>query len=129
MLQKIYAVPTGVPGTVKFVLHRRPLVPFFPERKIAVDKVEDITLSRAMQPLVLLAPPAQPSPGVWHLGRNAVEAPFKIFHAARSFLAGDEFVTLNVKGVGAYSLHQDGWVWEKRGIDRLFKIKTATTRY
>ncbi|KAI5857030.1 hypothetical protein BZA05DRAFT_387044 [Tricharina praecox] len=129
LLQKIYAHPVaGAPGTVKFVLHRRPILPGLPDRKITVAHASDITLSRVLQPVVA-APTMAKKPqigGVKRMGRMLLEAPFTFFHAAKNLVVNDEFVTVKVKGGGTYSLHQDGWVWERRGIDRLFGTKAAT---
>lgn len=126
LLQKIYAVPLSGGGGLKFVLHRRPIIPFMPMRKITVARAEDITLSRAMQPLVAPVPPPAAPPqigGVKRLEGTLMEAPLKIFHLAKSLVANDEFVMVKVKGGGTYALYQDGWVWERRVIDRLFRVE------
>lgn len=129
LVQIIHAHP--IPGTartppsVSITLHKRPLFPTLPMRKIQVASPELITLGEPLQPIhpaKAAAPPLEDTRNAVMKVRHAITgAPFKTFDFFRKALSTGNFVPLNVDGVGRFRISKDGWVWERRGLDRLFK--------
>lgn len=51
--------------------------------------------------------------------------PLKVFAFARRALSTKGFVALKVEGVGRFRLSRDGQLWERRGLDRLFRAQAG----
>jgi len=49
----------------------------------------------------------------------------KVFARAANGISTSGFILMKVEGIGSYRIHKDGWVWERRGLDRIFKVRNA----
>jgi hypothetical protein len=127
IIQKIYATPIPPvgyrPASVSIVLHRRAILPLLPNRKIFVDNPKMITLDG---PLRSSAPDSVAPHGEAvkvGLGRRMMrvvsEGPFRLFSVAKSTVTTNSFIPLRISNGESYMLHKDGWVWEKKGLERL----------
>lgn len=115
------------------MLHKRPIVPGFPMVKITVANPKLITLDEPLQPLHEPVKPvkAEPAPTglAKRIGRVIVEAPWRAFSAVKRTITTDGFVGLQVQNDGRYQIRSDGWIWEKRGLDSLFRTMNSKYRY
>ncbi|KAI5801207.1 hypothetical protein EDC01DRAFT_647231 [Geopyxis carbonaria] len=133
IVQKIFAHPVPAvgnrPAGITLMLHRRPLVPLFPAKKIAVDNPHKLTLDAAFHgpntppppaPVAAVAEEAPKQNVVLRVFKSVVNAPFNAFMGARRMITTQDFVLLmHQDGVG-FQIHRDGWVWQRRGLDQLF---------
>ncbi|KAL7268872.1 hypothetical protein RUND412_008486 [Rhizina undulata] len=130
LIQMIRAHPIpakrGKPPSVSITLFRRPILPLLPMKKIHIQSPKDILLDF---PLQSVQPVGQRKAmeGPKSTGRKIVDAitsiPFMTFRGARNMLTTENFVPLRIDGGRAYGLDKDGWVWELRGLDRLFGVR------
>lgn len=51
--------------------------------------------------------------------------PLRVTKALVKGISTGGFVLMKVEGMGVYRIQRDGWVWENRGLDRLFGAKEA----
>ncbi|KAH8155589.1 uncharacterized protein LAJ45_00599 [Morchella importuna] len=132
LIQVIHAHPipatTRSPASVSITLHRRPILPTLPMKKIEIASPDLISLGEPLQSIgVLKAAPAAETQVqdtrnmVTKIKHGVTGAPFKAFDFFRSALSTSGFVLLRAEGEGKFRLSKDGWVWEKRGLDLLFK--------
>lgn len=130
IIQIIHAHP--IPGTartaprISITLHRRPILPTLPMKKIHVSSSDLISLEGPLQP-VLRVSESQPEmedkrSAVTKIRHGITGAPFKVFDFFRKALSTGGFALLRVEGMGSFRLSKDGWVWERRGLDRLFRM-------
>lgn len=135
LIQVIHAHPipatARTPARVSITLHRRPILPMLPMKKIKVASPDLITLGEPLQPVgSLKAAPAEEvkvedtRSAATKVRHGVTGAPFKVFDFFRKALSTSGFVLLRVEGEGKFRVSKDGWVWEKRGLDMLFRTET-----
>lgn len=54
--------------------------------------------------------------------------PAEAFARAANGVSTSGFILMKVEGIGSYRIHKDGWVWERRGLDRIFKVRNTVQR-
>lgn len=95
-------------------------------KRIHVASPALISLGESLQPR--LAAPTEPGiedrrGAVTKVRHGITGAPFKVFDFFRRALSTEGYVAIKVDGVGRFRLSKDGQVWERRGLDRLFKAQ------
>ncbi|CUS12238.1 unnamed protein product [Tuber aestivum] len=131
LIQAIYAHPipaTGTrPASISLTLHRRPILPTLPMKKLRVASPNMVTLEEPIH--TTIRPVA--APGVaedectgWQKVWSKIN-PAKVLARAVSGISTSVFVLVKVEGMGSYRIHRDGWVWERRGLDRIFKARNV----
>ncbi|KAG0643917.1 hypothetical protein HOY80DRAFT_1019864 [Tuber brumale] len=129
LIQAIYAhpIPATVtrPAGVSLTLHRRPILPTLPVKKIHVASPNMVILGEPIHPAV--RPAAEPvvvedRHTKWQKVWSKIN-PAKVFARAVNGISTSGFVLVKVEGMGSYRIHKDGWVWERRGLDRIFKAR------
>ncbi|KAI5816514.1 hypothetical protein BZA77DRAFT_61112 [Pyronema omphalodes] len=106
IVEKIYYIPAKSGFDV--LLYRRPALPMLPWKKIQVP-AKSVTLETEFHPVVEVIK-AEP-----HL--SLMEKALKYFQEG---VATSNFKSIYVNGKKLH-LHKQGWVWERRGLDILFK--------
>ncbi|KAG0138650.1 hypothetical protein HOY82DRAFT_462 [Tuber indicum] len=129
LIQVIYAhpIPATVtqPASVSLTLHRRPILPTLPVKKLHVASPNMVTLGEPIHPAI--RPAAKPvvvedRHTRWQKFWSKL-SPAKVFARAVNGISTSGFVLVKVEGMGSYRIHKDGWVWERRGLDRIFKAR------
>lgn len=125
-----HAIPSTArrPSSVSITLFRRPILPLLPMKKIHVSSPGLISLGESLQPRVeaLTGSKTNDSRSVVTKMRQAITGmPLKVFAFARRALSTKGFVALKVEGVGRFRLSRDGQLWERRGLDRLFRAQAG----
>lgn len=95
-------------------------------RKIHVSSPELISLGESLQPRIPTPPESGMEDGrgtVAKVRHGITGAPFRLFNFFRKALSTEGFVVLKVDDEGRFRLSKDGQVWERRGLDRLFKVQ------
>lgn len=135
IVQKITAIPfrpsPNRPPTIKIRLYKRNPVPFLPEKKILVDNVNLLTLMEPLQPIrgaggPEITPMTKLDPATRFVAR-LISLPFKVFRVAKDTITTANFVSLKLENGMLLSLPKDAWVWERRGIDKLFQSRKSYT--
>lgn len=93
-------------------------------KKIHVSSPGLISLGESLQPRLVVPPKpeAKDRKSTMTKVRQAITGvPFKVFAFARRALSTNGFVALKVEGVGRFRLSREGELWERRGLDRLFR--------
>jgi len=131
IIQKIYATPIPPvgyrPASVSIVLHRRAILPLLPNKKIVVNNPKMIILDSPLRSSAADFVVPHGEAVKVGLGRRmmraASEGPFRLFSVAKSAITTNNFISLGISNGESYMLHKDGWVWEKRGLERLLGLR------
>ena len=130
IIQVIYA--HSIPATatrkadISLTLHRRPILPILPAKKLRVASPDLITLEEPLGPRGMAKGPGakRDKRSRWQKFWSRIN-PFKMTKAFVKGVSTGGFVLMKVEGGGLYRIQRDGWVWEDRGLDRLFGAKEA----
>ncbi|RPB04828.1 hypothetical protein L873DRAFT_1840296 [Choiromyces venosus 120613-1] len=130
LIQVIYAHPIPAtatrPASISLTLHRRPILPTLPMKKLHVASPNMVSLGEPLHPTIrsVAEPVVEDTQTGWQKVWSKI-SPIKIFARAINGISTSGFVLLKVEGMGGYRIHRDGWVWERRGLDRIFKVRNA----
>ena len=85
-----------------------------------------VTLGEPISPAIrsMAGPVAEDKRTGWQKVWGKI-SPAKIYASAVNGISTSGFVLMKVEGLGSYRIHKDGWVWERRGLDRIFKVRNA----
>jgi hypothetical protein len=127
IIQVIYA--HSIPATatrkagISLTLYRRPILPTLPMKKLRVASPELITLGGPLHPKAAAKTVEAGDKGTrWRKFRSRIN-PVRLITALMKGISTSGFVMMKVEGMGTYQIQREGFVWEKRGLDRLFKTK------
>lgn len=93
-------------------------------KKIHVSSPRLISLGESLQPRLVVPPRPETKDrrsAMTKVRQAITGVPFKVFAFARRALSTNGFVALKVEGVGRFRLSREGELWERRGLDRLFR--------
>lgn len=125
MIRSIHAIPyRPIPESlpsVRLQIQSNNILSFLPAIKTEVP-LNEIYLGRKLTPLMATQPVQEVLPeGTFAKFTHALSTgPSRIFYSLKSTLTKEKIVPVSVKSSYLrFKLRDDGWQWERRGLDRL----------